>query len=312
MYTLIIAIFTKYETNMKEIRPDPSNQEVKVQSVKTKRERSRFLIISLVVLVVIFLVTIRVLVLENQKLKRSLVEQKEKPAEATPTKNQISGPSDQAKALCDLGYQIINGNVILKYRDQYFSESIDYPPIKLQSSNVNVVNNELICIMDTPKDVEAMYDELFSFKVFPDKQKFVYVMRWSLQEVEENRVNLFLPVFIYDISSKKNRQILSFRPYTSGQEKVYSFPHVESISSDNKHIAFTMHGCWDCGGHQPETLLYSVNEGQTRNIGKVIDFKWLKSGVYQYKDYVVISCEEPGPGECFKKAEDLPVKSGRM
>jgi len=43
-----------------------------------------------------------------------------------------------------------------------------------------------------------------------------------------------------------------------------------------------------------------------------MQFPWTSNGNYGYKDYVVIDCTEPQPGECTQGPNTLPLKTGKM
>lgn len=203
-----------------------------------------------------------------------------------------------------LSYTNIDGKVFLRHGGTIYSEN-DVRTGEPKEANLNINDYSWIWILEVPRD-RYWTDGLFNFKTFPDREKFVYVIRLSFEE--EGLHKQILTAYIYDLQENENNKIFFF----SSPEDKYAFARVNSITSDGNFIDFTMFGCWNCGGHKPETLLYDVKKKNHKRIGKVIDFQWLESGKYQYKDYIVTPCDEPQPGECFKNSEDLPLKFGQF
>ena len=141
-----------------------------------------------------------------------------------------------------------------------------------------------------------MEDEVFGFKVAPDKKSFVFVMRWK------NEFYLF-----YYTPFDKFRQSILVKKFPSGDPA-----KIKQFSADSKYLALDLFDCWNCGGHQPETMLVRLEDNELKNIGRTSFFNWLEDGKYEYKDYVVITCSQETMGECSEDPEKLPLKSGQF
>lgn len=157
-------------------------------------------------------------------------------------------------------------------------------------------------------------DRLFSFKKVPDSTSFVFVVEWdrsagqnqgSWSPYEAGR-----ELFYYDRSNGLGK-LNKIAAFTNDKAKM-TYPKIDTFSQDSRYVSLQLFGCWNCGGHQPETLLLDLKTLKTKNIGKVVQFSWGQNGGYQYKDYVVVACKEPQPGECTQDQNILPVKTGQF
>lgn len=155
-------------------------------------------------------------------------------------------------------------------------------------------------------------DSLFSFKQIPNTRKFLFVSDmsrnigpvggpWVPDQMEK-------ALYLYDPDSgTKLKKIQVF-----DKSFKYSFPKLDQFSSEGRYVELKLFGCWGCGGHMPETYLLDLQTLMAKNIGKVSYFEWQDGGNYGYKDYIVIECTEPGPGDCSKDPKDLPMKTGSI
>jgi hypothetical protein len=161
---------------------------------------------------------------------------------------------------------------------------------------------------DTSLD-EFMFDEFFSFKVAPDKKQFIFVMRWGNKNTPTSQ-----SYYVYHYNPAKKEKLTLAKKFTPEQkgESDYQVPKIYSISSDNKFAAFTMYGCWNCGGHPPETLLMKLDTYETRRIGKTSYLAWKENGAYEYKELKEIPCVGESMGPCIEKPENLPMKTGQF
>jgi len=160
-------------------------------------------------------------------------------------------------------------------------------------------------------------DRLFSFKKVPDSNSFIFVVEWS-RSAGQNQgswspYQFERVLFYYDRSQGEGKlnKIQSFSSYPN-DTNAYTFPKIDTFSNDNGYVSLQLFECWNCGGHMPETLLLNIQTLKTKNIGKVTQFAWKQNGTYEYKDYVVIECEEPQPGECTQDPNTLPLKTGQF
>lgn len=184
-------------------------------------------------------------------------------------------------------------NIYLKYKGKFFSASDYQDPLSVELP----ARSELTFkgLVQAPTETR-IFDELLSFKVAPQKKKFVFVMRWS-----DNQV------FYYPGTTPKQvKKILSFKETPN----TYNVPKIYSFSQDEKYIAFNMYRCWGCDGHQPEKLLYRISDGKTQRIGQTSYFKWRDGGNYDYKEYKTVDCE--ASFQCPVDPETLPPKTARF
>lgn len=137
------------------------------------------------------------------------------------------------------------------------------------------------------------------FITYPD----LYSTPASSEKIEQTKT-----AYLFDKNDNKTKELFKF---TSGKA---TFPKIAGVSSDKNYLAFNLFSCWACGGHQPDTYLYSLPSGNKKNIGKTKIFEWLEDGKYRYKEYVVVSCpaSQEGPIECSKDISSLPWKEGSL
>lgn len=158
-------------------------------------------------------------------------------------------------------------------------------------------------------------DRLFSFKKVPNTNNVLFAVElsrsasvstngpWSPYQGERD-------LYLYDRSSGKGdlKKITSFTNSTTK----YTYPKINSFSQDGRYVFIQLFGCWNCGGHVPETFLVDLQTFKFQNIGKTSYFSWKLDGSYEYKDYFVIECREPQPGECSQDPSTLPLKADKI
>lgn len=203
----------------------------------------------------------------------------------------------------------VEENTYLMYRGKIY-DGANQDEVK-EFKMVNPDNFKWYGLVDAPEGVtpnEFMEDEVFGFKVAPDKKSFAFVMRWATPPPPKYpEYYLF-----YYTPFNKLRQSILVAKFTTAEKGKMGVAKIDQFSSDDKYLSLNMFGCWNCGGHQPETNLIRLLDNETKNIGRTSYFKWLEEGKYEYKDYVVIACVDPGPGECSEDPEKLPMKSGQF
>jgi hypothetical protein len=172
-------------------------------------------------------------------------------------------------------------------------------------------------IKDYPNSKKLTVDDrLFSFKKIPNTNSFLFSVEWARNRWMEKTPtvgDIFQferPIFLYDRRQGTGalKKIYIFNHETDK----YSFPKIQTFSGNNKYVSLWLFGCWNCGGHQPETWLLDLQTLKMKNIGRVIDFSWGQGGTYTYKDYVEIDCKEPQPVPCTKDPNTLPLKTEQM
>ena len=200
-----------------------------------------------------------------------------------------------------------NGTVYMRYRGHVYSEeaaskndfSLTNLPDPTQYTWYGLVNSPTI-----PTDL-AVFDELFDFKVLPNKSNFIFIMRWPVTDTKTE-----YKLYLYNAMAQGNK-VFTIYTSTQGQSgNVYTVPRIKQVSSDGTYVALNMFGCWNCGGHAPETMLLNINTSATKTIGKVAYFNWKENGNYEYKEYKSIPCAIEGPGECSEDPATLPMMTG--
>lgn len=200
-----------------------------------------------------------------------------------------------------------NGNVYLRYKGHIYSEEAanknDYTLTKLPNPDAYQWYG-LINAPQIPTDAIDL-DELFDFKVMPNKTNFSFIMRWP-----QNMTTIDYKVFYYNAYASGNKVTNLFNKTDDTKQKNYDIPRLYEISNNNVDVAFNMYPCWDCGTNKPEVMLFNIETKQTKTIGKVSYFNWRTKNDYEYKEYIVTPCKFKGPGECFKDPSELPFITG--
>lgn len=130
-----------------------------------------------------------------------------------------------------------------------------------------------IGLVDAPADVGEI-DQVFSFKDSPSNNSFVFIMRWGTARNERYHM--------YRFYNNKFSQLKIF----SQEDGLYYVPKLNLFSLGGNFLNLSMFRCPDCLSEQPETLLYYIPTGETRNIGKVVFFEWTEDdNVYRYKPF---------------------------
>lgn len=191
-----------------------------------------------------------------------------------------------------------SSTTVLRYRGKIYDDSDQF------NMEGKAVADESLYqwygLVDAPAGVPAgefMLDEVFGFKIAPDQKSFLFVMRWNGS------------YYVYYYNQGNANKLTLVRKFTEGPSNV---PKIDQISNDGNYVSFNMYSCWNCGGHQPETMLLNLSTLKMETIGKVSYFAWKENGNYEYKEYKVIPCEGESIGECFEKPENLPLKTGKF
>lgn len=200
--------------------------------------------------------------------------------------------------------------IFLRYKNKIYTEDDPKTSAPQEVDSSTVAQAEWIGLVDSPLGVLSnSFDEIFSYKQIPDSKNFLFVMRWTKPNTMET------PIYYYD--NLANPSLVSID--IPAEKESYSFPKISEISYDGKYVSFNMYGCWNCGGHPPETLLVNLQSKATKRIGKLSYFAWKTNGAYEYKDYVTKPCptqadgsEFMGPGVCSEEPANLPLKTGTM
>ncbi len=174
-------------------------------------------------------------------------------------------------------------------------------------------------VKDFPESVDILVsDRLFSFKMIPNTQRFLFVVDlgrsagtlgvggvFSYKNSQDER-----DVSMYDISTGVLTKITSF-PYNVTTS---TYPKINAFSADGTYVALHMYGCWNCGGSIPNTLVLNLETKEMKDIGNTKYFAWKQDGNYEYKEVVVIPCKNVTPEEmqypCY--SDTASMKTGKI
>ena len=225
----------------------------------------------------------------------------------TPTVSVPSTDSGIPITAKTVSFTRVNGQVYLRYKGKLYSEEAAN---KNDASLTKLTNPDQYTwsgLVDAPNVASDLsgFDEVFDFKVFPNKQNFIFIMRWPTDE----QINNF-EVFYYD-AAKTQEKITTLLSLTS-VPNLNNVPRIKQISNDANYVAFDMFSCWNCGGHQPVTMLYNMETKANQRIGETSYFAWKENGKYEYKAYKEIPCptEMEGPVICSEDPSKLPLLTG--
>lgn len=200
----------------------------------------------------------------------------------------------------------LNTATVLRYRGKVYDESDQF-----NMEGKAVADEHLYQwygLVNAPAGVPAgefMLDEVFGFKVLPDKKSFLFIMRWGTKEGENTNISYYL----YYYNPVKDNKLTLVKKFNEGPANI---PKIDQINNDGNYASLDMYSCWNCGGHKPETMLLNLSTLKMEGIGKVSYFAWKENGNYEYKEYQVIECVGESMGECFEPPENLPLKTGKF
>ena len=258
--------------------------------------------------------------------------------QVTPTNYPSQSPYTNALGLTTWSLANAGNEIYLKQTINITNDKVDYPNSKARTiSNIYSQDDKSYepqevtgadaskytwtdiltePIKDSVGSVSILVsDRLFSFKKVPNTNNFLFVVELSRSASVSTNVpwspyQNTRDLYLYDRSLSKGelKKITSFANSTTK----YTYPKINSFSQDGGYVFIQLFGCWNCGGHVPETFLVDLQAFKTTNIGKTSYFSWKQDGNYEYKDYVVIECKEPQPGECSQDPSTLPLKTGKI
>lgn len=171
----------------------------------------------------------------------------------------------------------------------------------------------------TDQPEERVSDRILSFKTLPKSGQVMFVVDSSIHASETDEIGSHFTsivservVYLHEINDVGSTKQLSMK--FDRESADYSYPRVESISDDERYVSLSLYGCWNCGGHTPETIVINTLSNEIDNIGQVLNFSWRDSGSYEYKEYVSLGpCEEHSfERPCIEDPENLPLQTGEI
>lgn len=212
----------------------------------------------------------------------------------------------------------VSGKTYLRYKGKIYGQDQQYTPEEIKLANENQYT--WYGLLDIPVNT-AGFDEVFSFKILPNNRDFVFVVRYDVPTAPD-KFKQEIKAYYYNTSESVDKLTLLFSGVSPDlqNQNAYNYAKIDQISSSGKYVSFQMFGCWNCGGHQPEQMVYNLETKASKNIGKVSYFKWTTNGNYEYKEYIGIPCPTPEgakegeymEAECPKDPSTLPLKTGQI
>ena len=133
-------------------------------------------------------------------------------------------------------------------------------------------------LVDAPEDLvvsDGEGDRLFSFKATPSNKSFVFIMQWENQNGEQ-----------YHMFRFNNNEFSNLRVFNQSADGLFYAPKLNEFSLGGNFVNIHMFPCAICTSQVPETLLYYIPTGETKDIGQVSYFSWGEDdNTYEYKDY---------------------------
>jgi hypothetical protein len=237
------------------------------------------------------------------------------PTTASPTASQTAttatpSPSDSGIPITEktVSFTRVNGEVYMRYKGRIYNEEAANKNDPSLTKLTNPDSYTWYGLVDAPQIKEELsgFDELFDFKTLPDKNNFIFIMRWPTSGLDTA-----FNVFSYDAYQQGAKVEKIYAKSKDAKQEEYFIPRIKQISPDGKYIAFNLYVCWNCGGVYPQTMLFNLSTKATKRIGKTSVFNWKSNGAYEYKEYKVIPCDPPleGPGECSEDPANLPLQT---
>ncbi len=164
-----------------------------------------------------------------------------------------------------------------------------------------LVDSPLTADIKDPK----ITDEVFSFKVTPKGDKFVFIMQWQSSTPNAASFSTTFNTFLYD--PYKTNKVEKLLVTTWGDNKdPYPVQKIKQISPDGKYVAIDRHLCWGCDGGSPKINLINLETKQIKEIDQVAYFNWKEEGKYEYKKLEYEKCTRPS------MTDDCPIDPSRL
>lgn len=184
----------------------------------------------------------------------------------------------------DIGADTVSFNKVdesfqIKYHGRVFHEQDTgkYEPREVFPDNVDAY--KWYGMVNPPgnlSDKNGEGDKLLSFKAPQLTYKsFVFIMRWDNADGEQ-----------YPMYRFHDNQISLLTTFK--KDRIFYLPILREFSPGGTFISIDLFRCATaiCTSEKPEVLLYHVETGETRNIGRVSDFRWTdEDNIYEYKPY---------------------------
>jgi hypothetical protein len=194
---------------------------------------------------------------------------------------------------------IKNNILYLRYQDTLFQEGPTGSAVTTEN-----ISQEMFSwskLVDVPVIMSTGQNDILSIKKLSNNN-ILFVVR------SNKPAGWKLNVFYYEAINNKISNPFSF-DWPNDKEK--PVPIVGQVSPDEKYVSFNMHGCWNCGGGIPDTMVVNLGTFTSKRIGQTQYFAWKENGEYEYKEFKTIPCELEGPGIC-PYDTSVPLQTGNI
>ncbi len=213
------------------------------------------------------------------------------------------------------------GDFYLRYKDHFYEssnpDSYDDPK---ETNLINFSDYTWNGIVEPPPLANIAFpgyiptDEVFGFRVFPKKDKFLFILRLD-KPGEGNRITNEYKVYVFEPTTNTLTNIFSTLSVDTTNSTI---PRIRLISPDGKFIAFNMHPCWNCDASPKDIMLWKLDNSASKKISWVSYFNWKENGEYEYKEFKTIpfgspGCTEPGMLDyCPVDPAELPLLQSKF
>ncbi|MBP6859753.1 MAG: hypothetical protein KBC69_04015 [Candidatus Magasanikbacteria bacterium] len=161
-------------------------------------------------------------------------------------------------------------------------------------------------ILELPSDA-TLLDQVY----FKDQKVIVFSFLLDDREILGADRPTDTALYLYDLKSHRLQTLGTIKSLRLSADTPYLF--IDKLSSDSRYLSIYSTGCLFCDDifglfDGPLVTLLDIQTLTTKNVGHLIDFEWLSSGKYQYKEF--IETEPCEVGVCHKAPSELPWKQG--
>lgn len=144
-----------------------------------------------------------------------------------------------------------------------------------------------VTVLETWKDL-GKTAKIFDYKVFPNSSALIFTLALD-PTLGENETMVLYKTYSYNSKraylNNNKKALLVFESIWSYSHN-YSVPKIGEMSKDGQYLTLYVYGCWNCGGHTPETHIIDLIhfDNNYKNLGKIGEVIWEDNGAYSYKD----------------------------
>ncbi len=144
-----------------------------------------------------------------------------------------------------VSFAVIGKRIILRYEGKFYGQDENGEPKQIVL--VNHDQYKWYGLVDRPEGVaiDPYYDQIFSFKVFPDGKRFIFVMRFSELAGDHSFLQRFKTYYFNP--DKKGGEVSKIMDVPYVNFVSFVIPKIDKISDDGKTVSFNMYQCWNCG-----------------------------------------------------------------